>query len=287
MKTSTEIWSIAKHSGYEKAVEYAAKAGFDAFDFSMFDMACIDWEKNILFFPDNSFSASECIKFARRLKQIGKGNGIVCNQSHAPFPSNVPGMAEYLKRSIECTAEAGGEICVIHPINIYSAEQNAEFYAPILDFAKDYKVKIAAENMFNWDSENNHALPAACSSPQDFLKNLEAADNPNLVACLDIGHAELKGVETSSKEMILTLGNHLQALHIHDNDLWHDSHQLPFSMQIDYNPIFKALKKVNYSGWFTLEADSYLSDFSQDNVFKGVCDLAAAAKKFEQSVLEA
>ena len=39
MKTSTEIDSIAKKVGEERAVEYIAKAGFDAWDFSMFNMA--------------------------------------------------------------------------------------------------------------------------------------------------------------------------------------------------------------------------------------------------------
>ena len=38
MKTSTEIYSIALHTGEEKAVELVAKAGFDAWDFSMFNM---------------------------------------------------------------------------------------------------------------------------------------------------------------------------------------------------------------------------------------------------------
>ena len=38
MKTSTEIASIAKKVGMEKAVELCAVAGFDAWDFSMFDM---------------------------------------------------------------------------------------------------------------------------------------------------------------------------------------------------------------------------------------------------------
>ena len=36
MKISTEIASAAALVGEEKAVEYTAKAGFDAWDFSMF-----------------------------------------------------------------------------------------------------------------------------------------------------------------------------------------------------------------------------------------------------------
>lgn len=42
MKISTEIASAAALVGEEKAVEYTAKAGFDAWDFSMFDMCKYD-----------------------------------------------------------------------------------------------------------------------------------------------------------------------------------------------------------------------------------------------------
>ena len=38
MKTSTEIQSIVDVVGEEKAIEMIAKAGFDAWDFSMFNM---------------------------------------------------------------------------------------------------------------------------------------------------------------------------------------------------------------------------------------------------------
>ena len=38
MKISTEIESISKHVGEHKAVELCAKAGFDGWDFTMFDM---------------------------------------------------------------------------------------------------------------------------------------------------------------------------------------------------------------------------------------------------------
>ena len=82
--------------------------------------------------------------------------------------------------------------------------------------------------------------------------------------------------------MIRALGPKLQALHIHDNDCRWDNHQIPFSMQIDYAPIIKALKEIGYGGWFTLEADKYLSAFDADSVSNGVKDLAASAHKLVQ-----
>ena len=44
MRISTEIGSAAEIAGMEKAVELCAKAGFDAWDFSMFEMCRIDWD---------------------------------------------------------------------------------------------------------------------------------------------------------------------------------------------------------------------------------------------------
>lgn len=42
MKTSTEIFSASVLVGEHKATELIAKAGFDAWDFSMFDMCSYD-----------------------------------------------------------------------------------------------------------------------------------------------------------------------------------------------------------------------------------------------------
>lgn len=137
MKISTEISSISMLVGDEKAVELIAKAGFDAWDFSMFDAADNDRENHRLVFNSHPLSGGNYLAYARRLKQIGLDNGIVCNQSHAPFPSWGLESVPVLKRSIECTAEAGGEICIIHPNNNFSPEENAELYSALLPFAKE------------------------------------------------------------------------------------------------------------------------------------------------------
>ena len=145
MKISTEMGSIACIVGEEKAVELVAKAGFDAWDFSMFDMVKYDWKTCKVLPNDHPLSKDNYLQFARKLKQIGLDNGIVCNQSHAPFPSHVPEIFDSMKRALECTAEAGGNICIVHPCNNLTPEQNAEMYEKILPFAKECGVKIATE----------------------------------------------------------------------------------------------------------------------------------------------
>ena len=279
MKISSEIASAARIVGEEKAVEYYAMAGFDAWDFSMFDMCKYDWDRKCAIKTNHPLAGNNYLEFARKLKQIGLDNGIVCNQSHAPFPSNCAEVCAYYKRAIECTAEAGGKICVIHPDNDKSAEENAEMYMELLPFAKEHNVKIATENMWNWDNEKGHSSFAACATPESFNAHLDAVNDEYFTACLDIGHAEMKGSNTNAAEMIKALGDRLSALHIHDNDKWHDSHQIPFSMDIDFNEVVVALKQINYKGYLTLEADRYLSAYTKENVFDGIKKLEESARK--------
>ena len=287
MKISSEIASAARIIGEEKAIEYYAKAGFDAWDFSMFSMCRYDKSINGLLENDHPLAGSDYLGFARRLRQIGLDNGIICNQSHAPFPSYCKEVRSYLKRAIECTKEAGGSICVIHPDNNKSPEENAIMYNELLPFAKECGVKIATENMWNWNGAKGHSEFAACATPESFNAHLDAVNDEYFTACLDIGHAEMKGSDTTAVEMILALGNRLTALHIHDNDKLHDSHQIPFSMDIDFNEIAVALKKINYSGYFTLEADQYLKAYTEDNIFDGFLKLAESAKRLVKIFEEA
>ena len=279
MKISTEIASIARHVGERKAVELCAKAGFDGWDFSMFNMVNYNWQTKECDTADHPLAGRDYLRFARELRNIGEACGIRCNQSHAPFPVNCRGIRDVLPRALECTAEAGGDICIIHPDNNGSAEDNAVMYRELLEIAKPYGIKIATENMWNWNWETDYSQFAACADSEDFCRHLNAVNDDAFVACLDIGHAEMRGSGSGAVNMIRALGPKLQALHIHDNDCRWDSHQIPFSMNIDFAPIVKALKEIGYSGWFTLEADKYLSAFGVDTVFEGVKDLAASAQK--------
>lgn len=280
MKISTETASIRKHVSHAKAIEYIAKAGFDAFDFTMTEMVGVDWKERKLFTSDSPLAGNEYLKYVRELKKVADSFGIECNQSHAPFLAGKTNeLMDYFKRSLECTKELGGKICIIHPDNWWSAEENAQMYNKLLPYAKEYGVKIATENMWDWDYELDQATVSACSHHDDFLKHIKAVNDDYLVACVDLGHAEMRGLNTSAVEMIETLGSHVQALHIHDIDLHDDNHQIPFSLNIEYEPIVKALKNVGYNGYFTLEASSYLTAFDESNVFEGVKDLKNAVQR--------
>lgn len=285
MKISTEIASAARLIGEERAVAAVARAGFDAWDFSMFEMCDYNWASGAVRPSAHPLASGGAVALARRLRQIGLDNGIRCNQSHAPFPSEHPVIRDHLKLAIECTAEAGGDMCIIHPGNLRTAQENADMYGELLPFAKACGVRIATENMWCWDAQKDQCTFAACATPKSFLEHLALVDDPCLVACLDLGHAEMRGLGTSAVEMIRALGTHLQALHIHDNDLWHDSHQIPFSMQMDFAPIMQALREAGYQGYLTLEADQYLSAYTPQTAAEGIARLADAARRLEDMFL--
>ena len=143
-------------------------------------------------------------------------------------------------------------------------------YAEILPFARE------------WDDNAGQAAPAACSSPESFCAHVDALQDDFMVACLDIGHAEMRGLNTSAPEMIHALGHRLQALHIHDNDKWLDSHQIPFSMNIDFVAVAKALKDIGYAGELTLEADKYLKGKTAEELPEAMAIMAASARRLDE-----
>ncbi len=287
LKISTEIRSAAAKVGEEKAIELIAKAGFDAFDLSMLSMVRYKWGENICLPCDHPFASENAVEYVKKLRKIGEEYGIVCNQSHAPYPTYCPQIRATYEKCIELTAVAGGEICVIHPDNFKSAEENAEMFFELLPVAHACGVKIATENMWTWSEETQSATDAACSNPKSFLEHLKAINDDYFVACLDIGHAEMNGLGTSAVEMIDALGSYTQSLHIHDNDKKGDRHAIPFSSSIDFDAVAKALKRNNYSGYLTLEAVTHLAPFAPENTQDGLIELANSAKRLARMIEEA
>ena len=279
MKISTEIGSAAKLVGYERAIELVGKAGFDAWDLTIYPMAKWDWTSGCFFDTGSPFLMDNYASYFKELRKIGEAYGMVCNQSHAPFPIKVM-TDDVLKRAIECTAIVGGEICVIHPNNDKSAEENAEMYLRLLPFAKEYGVKIATENMWNWYKDEPTSSPAACSLAEDFVRHIDVVADPYFVACLDIGHAEMRGSGDGAVRAIRALGKMLAALHVHDNDKLHDSHLMPFTADIDFEPIAKALADVGYTGYVTLEADRHLERYGEESILDGIIALEKSARRF-------
>lgn len=257
MLISTEIASFRKTINDDfEIVKLLKQAGFTAYDFSMSNA-----QFALEFLKDDS-----CYDFAKKLRKFADDIGIVCNQTHAPFPTLKRDdewnktMLSALKRSIKVSSILGAKICVVHPGNLFSIEENTALYRELLPIAKECNIKIATENMWDWDREKNTFAPAANSNHVSFkaqMDELNKLDKDVFVALVDIGHCELTNLNTSAVKMIETLNENVQCIHLHDNDKYHDAHFLPFTSAIDYLPIIDALKKINYSGDITLECSYF------------------------------
>lgn len=253
MYISTEIHSFKKYGAPEQIVAMLKNAGFSAYDYSMF----------IYSKPYDDLHADDYIERAQKFCAYADSIGIVCNQTHAPYPTARKGDKEYnekrfelVARAIEVSGVLGAKVCVVHPCNDYTAEENAEMYLKLAPYARKASVKIGLENMWNsyhWGQPDFHALPAACSHHEDFLKHMELLPKDVFCACVDIGHAEMAHLDTSAAAMIETLGDYMQCMHLHDIDGVNDNHQVPFNYNIDFEKVIAALKKIGYKGDVTLE----------------------------------
>lgn len=257
---STNIGPFERVGDRKTVIKMLKDAGFTAYDFSMF---CNQW--GVVY--NDFLSTDDYIEKAKDLRAYADSIGIVCNQSHAPFSSARVGDEDYnekmfalISRAIEVSGILGVKVCVVHPCNDYTLEENVALYKKFEPIARKTGVKIGVENMWNWDAGSPTATKAACSHHDDFRAHLDALPSDVFVACLDLGHAQMAGLNTSAVQMIETLSDRLEALHVHDVDGLHDNHQLPFTQATDFEGVIQALKKVNYQGDITLESDCFAAN---------------------------
>lgn len=251
---------VSKRFGDETAVKLIKEAGFDGYDYSMFEHT----DKFL-------FGDADYVAHAKKVRKAADDFGLPCLQAHAPCRymrtreqvlSVIP---DYL-RSIEICAILGCKLLVAHPGSRSTAEENKMYlYDKILPYAEDAGVVIATENLFKRKVETEpETIPAACGTSEDFIKHIDLMNNPYFTGCVDIGHAEMVNCEGAAN-MIRKLGHdRVGALHVHDNDLFQDSHTTPFSGKINWNEVTQALKGINYKGNFTFENSKFMRGYPDE-----------------------
>lgn len=253
-------WVGSKLSAKE-AVTINAEAGFDAYDISLFQLTRDE---------NYEFNQPDYIERAKELRSYADSLGIVCNQSHAPYPSSTGKeeedkvIFEKIVRAMEIASILGAKIIVVHPKQHLCYPDhpeelfriNVEFYKSLIPYCEKFKIKVAAENMWQWNNGYKAPSDSTCSRAWEFNKYIDAVDSEWIVGCLDIGHASLMNADIP--DFIRQMGNkRLQALHVHDTDYKADKHTLPFMEKIDFIAMCKALAEIDYQGDFTYEADNF------------------------------
>lgn len=204
--------------------------------------------------------------WVKRQKEFANSLGVEWNQGHAHFYSweGVPAgelewNEELIRRSIIGAGIMGVKWLVIHPGNVSddiwysrdrSLEVNLETYKRYAELASKYNVGICLENMF----EGKRRRYAA--SLDELLELYDELNDPNTFGiCWDTGHAHMMGINQPAA--LKAIGKRLTATHIADNRGESDDHIAPYFGTIEWEPIMKALKGIDYQGDFTFEIHNF------------------------------
>lgn len=246
----------------EEAVEIMHKAGYDAIDFS-FHIS-----------PEYYGEQTDSAEFKERflaLRALAESKGMVFNQAHAPEGSSSNDMEwtvqrfHDIRRAIRNASYLGIKVVVVHPVQHLQYcdpgvpeqlfEMNMKFYNALKPYADEAGVKIGVENM--WQMPGGIKIDhSTCSKPEEFVRYMDTLNSDTFVACLDIGHAPLVGVDPAT--LIRALGkDRLKALHVHDVDGKDDLHTLPFMSKINWDSVTAALKEIGYEGDLTYECGGF------------------------------
>ncbi len=242
------------------AISMIKNAGFDGFDLSLFDAR-------------HPIRADGYLAHAKAVKRHADALEIPCLQAHSPFfrletTEDVEAILALHRRALEMCHVLECPLLVVHPGNNFSAEENfARIYAPLLPLAEQYGVRIATENMWNWDKEREVSVAAACSTAADFNAHIDIASSYYLTGCLDLGHAEMNDDPFGAAEMIRAMGKgRISCLHVHDNGKHRDDHTVPFAYpcKIDWESILFALREIGYDGHLTYEIDKFFRRYPDE-----------------------
>lgn len=254
---STDTGSLCKLKDTFEALDYIAASGFKFFDLSLY------WESAC----DNLGTRSDYIEKTLELKNYADKLGLICIQSHSYFTSGIDKKAlekryQIISQDIKITKLMGANLVIAHPVWELSTDENVKFLNQFLPLLKELDMKLAIENVWGVVDEKSSIM---CSSTPDRLKELmEKLNDDHFTICLDIGHAEMQNMKTSSVDFIRTFKDKISTLHIHDNDTYADLHQIPYTYAIDFDTIFDELKNSNYKGPINFEVERCYSSFPKE-----------------------
>ena len=241
----------------DEAIQRCVAAGFQALDFNY-----CDHQKALL---GQSWRDEEA--WAQRLRAIADGAGGLFVQMHGPMFNKFGAGADHdallalCERCLQTATILGVPWVVLEPetsTGPFDAaqrrrhlEQNAAFVRRLLPLAERTGTGIALENLPDSGAHSRKARRWYGAVPEELLELVEALDHPLVGVCWDTGHAHLQALDQG--RALRTIGAHLRALHVQDNDGHSDQHLLPFHGTIDWADVMAALAAVSYAGAFTYE----------------------------------
>ena len=277
MLLSTSTGYLVRKLGLEGSLKAMKEAGFEAFDFAVSGLTKGE---------DAPLMQENYMDLLRSLKQTADDLGILCNQAHGTFPPEKYGDEEYntatfarIIREMEAAAYMGAPYIVIHavkplPKDVDPIAENLRFYRSLIPYCEKFGIKVAVENLFEYDDKRERRKPCCIGTSQALADFMDQLGYDWFTVCLDIGHAAIN-VE-DPEDAIRTLGKRIGCLHVHDNDFVNDRHTLPYLGKTNWEEVCKALAEIGYEGDFTSETCVYEGSFP--------AELSLAALQFEAAV---
>ena len=270
---------------YLERVRHVAKAGFKYIDLSLYNIN----KKNNPFMQDN-FE-----EYVKELKKLAEELGIKYVQAHLPNcnPMDKEHFDEYVNctiRAIEVCGMLGIENVVIHTgwMDGVTKEEyfeiNYNALKPLFPAMEKNNVNVLIEN----STKANMGEKYFFLTGREMKEFIEYVNHPLLHACWDLGHANIEGHQY---EDIMTLGDDLRAIHVHDNNGKGDEHVALFTGTVNIDEVINALIDSGYKGYFTFETDNAVSCgktwqlnrriFERDTrLFNPTTEMYDAAEKF-------
>lgn len=298
---------VIREDNIEEGYHFMSEAGFDCIDFN-FDTylsindICAGRINDVYDRP-----MEEIWEDFKPHAEAAKKYGLTFGQTHAPFPCVIRGdeaASEKLLRitvnTMALSEKMGSRYIVVHPLTLaYECSKqeeydfNLEMYKKLIPAAKKFHQIVCLENMFF--EINYHLMEGVCS---DFAETAKMIDELNEIAgeevfgfCFDVGHANVLG--KNMYQSLVTLGNRLKILHIHDNDGISDLHTLPYTfmrswngLSTDWDGFLRGLKDIGYKGVLSFESGRCMEGFPLElhpSVLKLTADIGKYfAKKIEE-----
>lgn len=216
--------------GMERKLRLFAEHGFRYIHW------CDDWDNDVFYTWENMTTFRRLVESA----------GLKCLDVHGTATGDIRIDSEdddarktyikLLENRIEFCSILGGDSVVIHPPRFKAPglskriERSIRVLDSVRPLCEEMGVTIAVENCYISDD-----------------KILETYFNkypPEFVGfCFDSGHANMNG----NMDKLLTFGNRLKVLHLHDNKGVRDDHQPPFFGTIDWSQIMEWIKENEYA----------------------------------------
>ena len=265
------------------------ESGFECADFSLngyLDNKAV-YKGAINDFFDKSLEQLD--EFFLPHKEAAAKAGIRIHQMHMPYPLCVPnGKAEINDYLWNVVAPKSLHVCkffdckyiVVHGFKLASLlgseelewKETERFLRHLAPMAKEMGIMLCIENLYV--SKGNRLVEGPCCDVEKAIKRIDALNAEFgaevLGFCLDVGHANLVGIDIY--DFITRLDHRLKVLHVHDNDGISDLHQIPFTFtktrenktSTDWDGFLRALHEIKFNGVINFEASPVMSAFPEE-----------------------